>query len=732
MGYKNECSDTNHKKGIIGICNQTADIPYSDSEIRIYCERKNFKNPTGGEDTYPIANSNFILSADGLGSGSCCHKTLEEKYADRLVNEKRYADRLVNDVFGFDDSITKLREKLDNNSLSEDYKALIKKEIEFTEKVRHYALNECFASPAPNTFFYSEDEKSREPYSNDKLSERTTAYIGSRLVSIAVYYKFGNFAEKNNITDWWKPVDVPEDNEFHKYQNMPWGKVLTLEIQEYITQGLKEKLFGGDNPLFKTSGEGISSKHTDYYILPTTLGCVFFANNAESADTVNALVVWIGDARCYKVDAVDGVKCITKDDSIPHCKDMSAIITFGEKPINAGNYKDNVLNARILNVKKPCAFISCSDGVYDTCPTKKSLQKNNTEPQNSTEFEYKLLSVLRNSHSMNDVYYGLAYSFYFGQGDWKSNIDQYGTSEEQQGIKSDDSGSIALKAFWTKEYKFFSDMLKPDTTLDKLHDLIEKDKIGFEEYFGKRVIAGEVNEEKFAEFLEKLTDDDKTALKELFRKAFEEVLGEDCEYAGIYGVEPLTAPRSIPIARTYAVKKRTGSPEKASEQVVNSHFAKILLRAISDYHSLEKMLENVEEENKEEIERITKDFLSNARKNNEISPSSLICEEGILDKLKEILNNEGMKTIYDEIFYTADDEEHDKKSVKKNRERDLAEKFECAERINFPYYNGKPDNDYFDNNDSNNNNGENEDMVNENVNHDKNKGKKALSLRNVT
>ncbi len=669
MRYNNQCKDSEHKKGIIEICNQTGEIPYSDSEITIYCERKNFKNSTGGEDSYPIANSRFILSADGLGSGSCCH-----------------------------------------SNLSLDARALVQKVFGITEKDTEeydYALNKCFASPAPNTFFYSEDGNdpiSRQPYQNVKLNERTTAYIGSRLVSIAVYHKFGNFAVDNKISDWWD--EVPADNAVYgeKYCGMPWGKVLTIELQKYITEDLKEVLFTSQNgevsPMFSTKGEGINSKCSDYYILPTTLGCVFFAHDVEEVDKVNALVVWIGDARCYKVDSVDGVKCITRDDSIPHSKDMSALITFADKPINAGHYKDNMLNARIVNVKKPCAFISCSDGVYDTCPSINSFARNSTDPQNSTEFEYKLLSVLRNSHSMNDVYYGIAYSFYFGAGDWKATTDQYGRSDEQQGIKSDDSGSIALKAFWTADCKFFSDMLSGNNTLDKLHLLIEKGKADFEEYFGEKVVVGELNEERFSEFTGLLSSrvELSDALKELrglFVSSFKEVLNEEKEYVAIYGVDPLKSPRSIPIARTYAVKKRAGA-DKASEQVVNSHFASILKRVICDYHRLEKMLESGE--NKEEV---IDNFLADAVTRNTIVPNTLICTRERLETFEGIIsaifNDEEVKEAYSNLFYTENEAHLDENST----QRAIAERFERAEGVYFPYYNGKPTNDYFENREKN-------------------------------
>lgn len=674
MRYNNQCKDREHKKGIIEICNQTGEIPYTDSEITIYCERKNFKNSTGGEDSYPIANSRFILSADGLGSGSCCHSTLGLD-----------AKTLIRRVFG----------------ITED-------DVEEYD----YAMNKCFASPAPNTFFYNEDGNdsiSRQPYQNVKLNERTTAYIGSRLVSIAVYHKFGNFALENNISNWWDVV--PEDNGVYgeKYHGMPWGKVLTIELQEYITEDLKDILFTPktelDAPIFSTKGEGINSKCSDYYILPTTLGCVFFANDVDNADEVKALVVWIGDARCYKVDPIDGVKCITRDDSIPHSKDMSALITYADKPINAGHYKDNILNARIVNVKKPCAFISCSDGVYDTCPSLASFARNSTDPQNSTEFEYKLLSILRNSHSMNDAYYGLAYSFYFGAGDWKETTDQYGMSDEQQGIKSDDSGSIALKVFWTKECKFFSDMLSEDTTLDKLHLLIEKGKADFEEYFGEKVIEGELNEEKFLEFTSLMSSKAELgasvqALRSLFVSAFKEVLNEEKEYVAIYGVDPLKSPRSIPIARTYAVRKRAGA-DKASEQVVNSHFASILKRVICDYRRLEKMLESGD--NREEV---INHFLEDAVTRNTIVPNTLICTRERLESLESIISvifgDEEVKSAYNGLFYTEEEAHLDEG----NPQRAIAECFERAEGVYFPYYNGKPTNDYFENRESNEHHGE--------------------------
>lgn len=668
MQYKNQCKDGEHKKGIIGICNQTKDNPYSNSEVTIYCERKNFKNSTGGEDSYPISNSRFILSADGLGSGSCCHISLS------LGSRE-----LVKEVFGI---------------------------TEESGEVYDYAVNKCFASPSPNTFFYSEDGNdplSRQPYKNTKLSERTTAYIGSRLVSIAVYHKFGNFAVDNHITNWWD--NVPEDNEVYgeEYKGIPWGKVLTVELQKYITVELKEKLFtsqNGENPLFSTKGEGINSKCSDYYILPTTLGCVFFTENVEDADSVNALVVWIGDARCYKVDSVDGVKCISRDDSIPHSKDMSALITFADKPINAGHYKDNMLNARIVEVKKPCAFISCSDGVYDTCPSLLSFARNSTDPQNNTEFEYKLLSVLRNAHSMDDVYYGLAYSFYFGADDWKHTTDQYGRSDEQQGIKSDDSGTIALKAFWTDNCTFFSDMLENKNSLDKLHLLIEKGRVDFEEYFGEKIIKGELNEDNYLSFTSLLSSKGNLAesvqgLKKLFVEAFKEVLLEDKEYVAIYGVDPLKSPRSIPIARTYAVRKRAGE-DKASEQVVNSHFATILKRAICDYHTLEVALA----ENGEKL-AVVNSFLELANTRNLITPTTLLSSQERLtafeNLLSVILNDEEMKASYDTLFYT----EGEALSDEQNHARAIAEAFERAENTFFPYYNGKPTNDYFEHREQN-------------------------------
>ena len=177
----------------------------------------------------------------------------------------------------------------------------------------------------------------------------TSALWASRIVMGRVVYALseGDFKEANL-----------EDEEVRK------------NLTDYISKGLNDVA----NRFNLQNGE-----YSGQHLLPTTLALIHFK---EEDEYVEAESIWAGDSRLYAL-TLEGLKILSIDD-----EDASGAIT---NLFYAHNEKTH-LNYLKHKINKPCILMAVSDGVFDPF-----------DPHDHLGVEYTLLSIIRESNSLEEV-----------------------------------------------------------------------------------------------------------------------------------------------------------------------------------------------------------------------------------------------------------------------------------------------------------------------------------------
>ena len=122
-----------------------------------------------------------------------------------------------------------------------------------------------------------------------------------------------------------------------------FGEKTREKLSKFITKGLRNV------------AESLSLERGEFdnqLLLPSTLAAIRFE---EKKDSVDVECIWAGDSRCYAL-LPSGLKLLSVDD-----EDASGAIT---NLFFVGD-KKTVLNYRRYELKKPCAVMTVSDGVFD-------------------------------------------------------------------------------------------------------------------------------------------------------------------------------------------------------------------------------------------------------------------------------------------------------------------------------------------------------------------------------
>lgn len=127
------------------------------------------------------------------------------------------------------------------------------------------------------------------------------------------------------------------------------------QYEEFDKENVRKQLAGFIQKGLESVKDKFKLEKGTYFgqkILPTTLA---FVRYKEDKDQVVAETLWAGDSRCYAL-TTDGLKILSIDD-----EDSSGSIT---NCFHADN-KEVRLNYRRYTIKKPCALLVASDGIFD-------------------------------------------------------------------------------------------------------------------------------------------------------------------------------------------------------------------------------------------------------------------------------------------------------------------------------------------------------------------------------
>ena len=420
--------------------------------VSMYAEHRgdSFQLGLFGGDAYPTVwldddrHFGFAMVSDGLGSGNFCHPSLKPNLVALCGSEKD------------EDLLYAFLTKLYGEAFMDDEEAVA------------YAVK-SFCPLPPNCFF---NDNKAEGQCALPFYDRDSQYLASRIVTIGVYYNFRKWFVVNDKA--FTPETLSE---------------LREALDVYINETLRKPI----HELFPLLDAPEGDKRNKYF-LPCTLACWFFEDCAD-ADIVKAATFYVGDARAYKLDLVDGVLQISVDDANPETNDMDCIIRYAET--RRGKIKpDGSIKVTYTEVPKPCALFCCSDGVYDTCSTvpqegntKLGLPAEDyfvyeaTQETNDFAFECNFLNAMRQADSLDDVQQLVARHIYCHAA--IVNADSTGAAIPRQDgvfatvthcgkkgtIKRDDSATLAM-VFFGFDANGYPAVLKEiktaDTSLDKL------------------------------------------------------------------------------------------------------------------------------------------------------------------------------------------------------------------------------------------------------------------------
>ena len=471
--------------------------------VIVYAERKNKDRALGsyGGDAYPAVyetfekfydgyNAGFVLDADGLGNGGFTHESL-----GKYLEDNTPAD--------FTDNFDALDNPRNDAKLSLFLRILYGNEI-FEQNYAatlEYALR-CFSPVPVDGYFGAEKELWQNKAENNAQTvkpfyERDSQSLGSRIICVAIHKMLsGMLADKTVM-------------------NKPFAEIAELVLKN--ADKLLVDLEPAIKKLFKDSDA--DSRTIGRYVLPNTVAFWFYVYDFR-AKKADAVAVSIGDARCYALDAVNGVRQISIDDAAED-GDITSLIHYGNAPKNDETHFDNKFRARMIELKAPCALMACSDGVYDTCPHVKKQGDisfgNKEEVPSDIMFEKNLLDALRDCYSTDDFKRKIVFEFYAQRSgdDYAEKIDSNGYTR----AKRDDSATLAAR-FFDPPVALFDALRKNVTALDKLYDvIIEAKRGGIDIPYKKPHVESkaERDESKLAETAAKLMTNE---LQELLKKAY--------------------------------------------------------------------------------------------------------------------------------------------------------------------------------------------------------------------
>lgn len=467
--------------------------------VNVFAERKNENATLGyyGGDAYPteyeaVFNENkndefalgFVLDADGLGNGNFVHESLKDYLNDNTPGNFTGTDR-------------------DNAKLSLFLRKLYGKEIfeQKYSKALEYALS-CFSCVPVDGFFAVDEaiwQKNENAQTVIPFFERDSQSLGSRIVCVALF---------KTLLD---AVYDPEINNEHDFAAV--AEKIRKKADKTI-KDLRTAIF----ELFKYSDA--DARTVGRYFLPSTVAFWFYKYDKKQ-QSVNAVAVSVGDARCYALDTVNGVRQISVDDAAED-GDIASLVHYGNSAINNSKHFDNEFRARIIELKAPCALMACSDGVYDTCPHVKKQGDisfgNKEEAPSDIMFEKNLLDALRDCYSADDFKRKIVFEFY-AQRAVDNMVVETGCSRGYMRTKRDDSGTLAAR-FFDAPVALFDALRKSVTSLDKLYDvIIEAKRNSIDIPYKKPHVKqkAERDESKLAEVAAKFMTNE---LQELLKKAY--------------------------------------------------------------------------------------------------------------------------------------------------------------------------------------------------------------------
>ncbi len=389
---------------------------------------------------YKCKNVQFgvAISADGLGSGAFVHKSLEQQLA-HLPTYSQKLEFFLRTLYG--------------------------EEIFEDEEAFAYAMK-CFAPIPPDSYYTTNSGNAQICI---PFWERDSQSLASRMVCVGIFLNFHKFlynerygfVSKDSVHVGQDKFDIRAKSITITPVNKTWSEqgVINLrdDIQNYVEQ-LKEKCYN----FFDLDEAGIPAKEISYYFLPTTFaGWFYVCSGSGKNKTTSAVCVSIGDAHGYVIAPHKdfGVRMVTMDDSYPN-DDMRACFMFGKRP-NTKNpdRHDNRPIACLVNLSGPCALLTCSDGIYDTCG---SFQVDNNKdyiyPEGHSEsffgtidiaFEHNLWELLKVCYSADDVAQLILKNFYIHSSkDANDGVVSarrlFSVGAEKGEAKPDDSGTFAL------------------------------------------------------------------------------------------------------------------------------------------------------------------------------------------------------------------------------------------------------------------------------------------------
>ena len=119
-------------------------------------------------------------------------------------------------------------------------------------------------------------------------------------------------------------------------------------------------------------------------LLPTTLAaCVF----REDVDHVDVVCLWAGDSRCYSLDSANGLRQLSKDDSITDGDAMDDLLSDSPMSNFISLSHEFHINWCTHRVPKPCIVFSASDGCFAYLGSPMELELIMTPPSDAVEFD---------------------------------------------------------------------------------------------------------------------------------------------------------------------------------------------------------------------------------------------------------------------------------------------------------------------------------------------------------
>lgn len=114
-----------------------------------------------------------------------------------------------------------------------------------------------------------------------------------------------------------------------------------------------------------------------------------FGKRQQSSNAFQAKFVWAGDSRCYLLQALNGLRQITRDDTVIKSDALSSI--YNDPPLSKSVNADELIsiNRETILIDSPSILFACTDGCYNYVET-------------PMHFEFVLLSTMMASSSIEE------------------------------------------------------------------------------------------------------------------------------------------------------------------------------------------------------------------------------------------------------------------------------------------------------------------------------------------